>query len=309
MLEPGGKNNKQNYVNHEFFDKQIIFSLNAKLIFNTYDIIGDSILYHDRFKREYYYVKSKSESDYPEIKIKFMKDNQKINENEKYLWIAIPEMARMNEQLDNIARNNRLFSMDKVFHFPFSILKGGRIYILDQYHSDIGEAVSRRMLKLKNNYDRILGPQSLNIESIGSNLINAVDFLNIMGLKFSVIELKIKMDCSGCEITGLLKTASSDLDGIQLLVSYDKGLKVFNLDETVKSGHMPSKIFIPLEEIFKMNSLFLLYSDFRCSGGECIFTMIFEENFMDVVSEALEKAMEKGMGVQIYSYRKINPNL
>ncbi len=297
--------NELNYMNKELFDKQIMFSLNAKLIFRPYNVIGDSILYHDRFRREYYYGKSKSESDYPEVKMKLMKENLKINENEKFLWITIPEMARINEELDSIAKNNRLFTMDKVFHFPFSLLKDGRIYILDQYSSEIGETVTQRILKLKNNYDRVLGPNSMDIESIGSDLMDAVEFIKIMGLRVTIIELKIKLKWSGEDINGLLKTTSSDLKGIQFLIKNNKGHKVLNFEDTKNSNIAIDDILESAREIFRISSLFILYADFRCKDGKCIFTILFEEKLGGAVSEALERVVEKGIALQIWSYRKL----
>lgn len=295
-----------NYANKELFDKQLIYSIDTSPIIRINNIMSKGILYHDTIEREYYYFIFKSNPEYPEIKINAFRSNLNINENEKYLWIIFPEISKVHKVLDDQAKTSRLFFIKNLYPFPFVIFNNNRIYLFVQYRSDVGVSVTDRILKVKRNYDNLLGTGSMNIESVTNNIFNVVEFLNLFNLKTSIYEIKICVYHPELELQGigLFKSLSKDYKNNELLLKYKDELRTIKFFDILSPSRL-ERIFKFASDLFNIKSGFILYHDFRCTGNECVHTIIFEENMKSGIAEVLEKYIDEGIDIRIEEFKKL----
>lgn len=298
---------ESNYINKELFDRQLIYSMEVSSHSLPINFFGDTILYRDSLQRDYYYVKAKSDITYPELKINAQRSNLTINENDKYAWIKISDFELNLKEYDKkFESKDRLSFIDELYHFPFCILKNNRIYLVAQYSSDVSEKVTERILKIKNQYDRAVGLNAFTIESIGSNLITPIEFLKMLDIKIPVYELKFKTVEPDEKIKGrgLFKILSNDYKNNEVLMLDENGLKAIKFSDIEISKRF-TRMFRVASGLFNINLGFILYNDINCTGEECLYTVIFEENLSSGIFSVLEKLTEEPINFQIENFVKL----
>lgn len=298
--------NVDNFVNKQIFDKQIIYSIEALSIFKIINLIDKCILYHDWVNNEYYFIKSKSDLDYHEIKIYAMRSNIQFNENNNILWFYFKGITSMNQKLDDFVQKNMIYLLNNVYHFSSVILKNNRFFYLGQFKSEDSSQITKLFVKLQNVFDEVLGPGSMEIHDLSNNLYVPVEFIKFLNIKTSIYEIRIKINYQGEEIKGLMKYISlKNNENNHFYVFYKNKLNILTLSDIQNIGKELYIFLKNLIDLLNINISFLLYFDFTCNINNCKFTIMFEEKMVNTITEALEKIIENGVNVQIDKYIKI----
>ncbi|MGC8662781.1 MAG: hypothetical protein ACP5TX_00025 [Thermoplasmata archaeon] len=291
-------------LNKEFFQKEIVYSKDLKYLPQLMDLIDNAIVYNDVMSMDVFLVVDKNSPKYPEIKIKSIKNNLKFNENKYFIWLSFPDISKIKDDLYDKTKNGRLFNLEGSYHLPFLIIKGGRIYYIDQYSTKFEKEVTTRILNvIKNHYD-ILGLNSFRVESIG-NARDPLKFIRDFSIKTGIVSLELSIDYNGEDLKGIIKNISLDINQIQFLADEGQGPKVINISEINKKipgfGDLAKLFFMNLQD----NLSFLLYFEFKCNNGKCNINMLLEKNMFLIISNALVSLIDSGLKIKLSKYETL----
>ncbi len=293
-----------NHVNKEFFQKQMCFSVDYSSATNIGELIDNGIIYHDHISRTYYFILDKHSPKYPEIKMRSIRHNIEINENDFLIWFSFPEISKSKPRLNEEVENKRLFNMEGVFHYPFNIISNGRMYFVAQYSKDVEYDFTKRILYLFKSFNENLGPNSFKIEGI-TEPNDVIDFIKEKGISVSVIEIGLRIEYKGKDLKGMIKNIGKEPENIQFLVDEGKGPTLMNISEINQRIPFLGKIATEFFNNLVDNLSFILYADFRFTGDSYIVKMLMEERVFPIIAKGIIHVIDKGFNVVLTDYERV----
>jgi len=293
-----------NHINKEFFQKQIYFSLDFSSATNIGELIDTGIIYHDHISRTYYFILDKHSPRYPEIKMRSMRHNININENDFLIWVSFPEISKTKPELNKEVEDNRLFNMEGVFHYPFNIISNGRMYFVAQYSTDTEYDFTKRILHLFGSFNEKLGPNSFKIEGI-TEQNDIIDFIKEKGISASIIEIGLKIEYHGKDLRGMIKNIGKEPENIQFLIDEGKGPILINISEINQRIPFLGKIATEFFNNLIDNLGFILYAEFVCIGDSCAMKMIMEERVFPIIANGIIHLIDRGFKIVLTDYERI----
>lgn len=301
FIHEENKNIEFERISMEFFKKEMILSKDISILPELNELIDSGILYYNAESMDLYMIIKRDSPDYPEIKLKSLKNNIKFNENKFFFWLSYPDITKTNKDLIDRIKNNRVYNWENVYHIPFFIAKDGRMYYKILYNLENEQSIISNLLKFYNSHVDVLGINSYRVEKIG-NSESILKFIQDFNLNIRIVEIEITFDYSGKNMKGLVRNLGPSLDYIEFIIDEGNDKKLININEIDKK--------IPIfgtnaKEFFKNlinNHAFFIHIEFVCLNNNCKVRSFIEEKMVTVFINGLDELIGKGLKRRISKY-------
>jgi len=307
ITEIGNKNienKREEYLNREFFNRQVIFSVDISKAYPEFKgIMSPGIAYYDSKYRRYYYSIMKSESQYTDDKIKLRNREGIMKEYEDILWISFDNVIYSNINIGKMMEGKALSDMENVILYPMSIVKEGRLYHICQYNESSAEEVSRRIIELSAAHNRNIGRQSFIIHEIKySEEISELISRFWDGEKVRKIEIEIP---SEIEAKGIQKNYSQDLENVNFIVNIAGNKGTLSINDLLSGIGIPREIMVENLRDIVNNYIIPLYFEASCGNGKCSVKWLYEERHIIHVLKTLANINKNGKYITIKNIGKL----
>ncbi len=291
-------------LNKEMFQKEIIYSKDMDYMPLIKDIIDKAIIYNDSLSLDLFFVLDNSSQIYPEVKIKAIRNNIKIDENRSFLWLKFPDISKSNKDIFEKISVDRQINLPGSFHLPFHLINNNRIYYCDQYNKDYEYDVTARILNVHDIYHTILGKDSFRIEKVCESE-DPIAFIRNLGLESEIGAMQFIFNFEGPDAKGILKNFSSEVNNIQFVVDHGNGLEIVNLTTIVKEIPSIGNIVEDFLKSMNDNLIFFLYFEFECKNGTCKVNIFMEEKMVPLFLSNLDMFADIGFKIILSKFEII----
>jgi hypothetical protein len=298
------ENKRDEYLNREFFKRQVIFSVDISKAYPEFTgIMSSGIAYYDSKYRRYYYSIMKSESQYSDQKIRLRKREGIMKEDEDILWISFDNVIYSNINMGTMMEGKTLSDMENVILYPISIVREGRLYHICQYNESSAGEVSRRIIALSAAYNRNIGRHSFIIHEMKySEEISELISRFWDGGKVRKIEIEIP---SEIEAQGIQKNHSQDLENVNFTVKMAGNTGTLNINDLLSGLGIPPEIMVESMRDIINNYIIALYFEASCGNGKCSIKWLYEERYIIHVLKTLANINKKGKYISIINIGKM----
>lgn len=297
-LEQSVHREDSGYLNTEFFRNEVIFSVDISKAYPEYSGIMDSgIAYYDSKTRSYYFSILKSQDKYNEDRMKLRRKEIIMMEDRDAMWIKFDNIIYIRDEIGRMLPGKTLSDMEGAILYPFSVVKGGRLYHLCQFNDTDSEAVTARLASLSSAYNRNLGRGAFRIHEIRDALA-VTDFLGMYYDLRDVTKIEIEIP-SHLNASGLQKNHSNDLGEIKFVVKMGEATGLVSIRDLISGLDIPGESMERAMEETVRNYIIALYFESRCSDGRCHVTWLYESRYVPSVMKILGELNRGGGAVRL----------